>query len=147
MNFIKYLLFSLFILYSGQICAGNDLIKIDSVNTAFFIDESTPLPFSPVLSLKFGVPDTSFVIVEVHKIIEQECDKKQIKSVKIKSLINEELSKGVYIVNWDGTDQNGKVQSKDKHYIYYIKIERKTSTLYGNGFIKLEAKTKITSPP
>ena len=146
MGILKYLLFGLFCFSINNVIADDNLIKIDSVCSGYFVDESTPLPFSPVLGLKFGIPDTAFVTVEVHKVENKEGTNSNIDSKKIKTILHEKLSQGMYLINWDGKGSEGKTQSKNDHYIYYIKIKRRTFTLYGNGFIKMEAKTKVTSP-
>jgi hypothetical protein len=146
MSLLKYLLIGFMFFSFNNVFAGDNLITIDSVYSGYFIDESTPLPFSPILGLKFGIPDTAFVTVEVHKIENNQRIKGNVKSKKIKTILHKKLSKGMYLINWDGTDFEGKTQNKNNHYIYYIKIERRTFTVYGDGYILMEAKTKLTSP-
>ena len=131
MAILKYFLFGLMCFLINNVFANDNLIKIDSVCSGYFVDESTPLPFSPVLGLKFGIPDTAFVIVEVHKIENNERNNSVIESKKIKTILHEKLSIGMYLINWDGTDSEGKIQSKSDHlYLLYKNREKDSYSLW-----------------
>lgn len=146
MSILKYLLLGLMCLSITNLIADDYFVKTDSVCSGYFVDESFPNPFSPVIALVFGIPDSALVTVEVHKVDKKERINKDIETERIKILLQEKLSKGMYQIFWDGTDSEGNKQRKNDFFIYCIKIERRTPTLYGDGYIRMEAKTKITFP-
>lgn len=122
------------------------LILVDTTSNCFYIDESTPLPFSPDLSLKFGIPDSAHVIVEVHKVISKSNSVQIMKTVPIRTIVDTILGKGKYKALWNGKDSNGKNADKKGKYIYYLDEYRTVRTLNGLGYIKIEAKSKVTFP-
>jgi hypothetical protein len=137
----------LFLLFSVPILPQDDSIyMVDSTFNYYYIDESTPLPFSPVLSFTFGIPDSAHIIVEVHKILVGSDSSGIMKTYPIIKLIDKDLAKGKYQVWWDGKNENGKNMKKEEKYIYYLFSFRKIHTINGLGYIKVEAKSKIVFP-
>lgn len=57
------------------------------------LNQNYPNPFNPSTNIKFDVPRTSYVKLIIYNILGKE----------IAILVNEELSAGVYEVDWDGT--------------------------------------------
>ena len=142
---IRYLIIaSIFFSFISK--AQGKIVLIDSTFDYFYIDESTPLPFSPDISLKFGIPDTSHVIVEIHKVLPQKHSSETIKTIPIVTILDKILPKGKYQVWWNGKDKMGNKLNNKWKYIYYLSAYRKVTTLYGEGYIKIEAKSKIVSP-
>lgn len=121
-------------------------ILVDSSKCGYYVNDTVPLPFSPVLSLEFGIMDSSKVIIEVHKILENKKND-HINSIPIRTLFNDLLSGGIYTINWDGLDNDGNLLSKTDKFIYYLKSVRISKCFVGKGYIKFEAKAKLTSPP
>lgn len=142
---IRYL-FSILIFFAFVLKAQERIVLIDSSFSYFYIDESTPLPFSPDISFKFGIPDSAHITVEVHKILSDTNDSEIIQTVPIITILDKTLSKGKYQVWWDGKDSNGNKLDSIEKYIYYLSANRKVKTINGIGYIKIEAKSKITSP-
>jgi hypothetical protein len=141
-----YLSFLLLIAIFTEIYGGGSYTQIDSTCHGYIVDETTPNPFSPLLGVKVGIPDSSVITVEVHKILNSTQLDSSIESIKIDTILNKRLGEGLYLVNWNGFDSNGENQSKSEKYIFVVIIVRNTPTIYGKGYIRLEAKTKITAP-
>ncbi len=119
------------------------IVKVDTSGNNFFIDERTPHPFSPVTALYFSVPDTSKVIIEIHKVTTGVDSNGLMLTKPIKVILDSVLSKGQYYIDWDGKNKEGEKLNREDKYIYYLTIFRKVKTIYGIGYIKLEAKSKI----
>lgn len=142
---IRYVIICFFI-FSYSLKAQGKITLVDSTFSDFYIDESTPLPFSPVTSVDFGIPDSARVIIEVHKILRTSDSSQIINTIPVSRILDKILSKGKYQVSWDGKDFNGIILNKEDRFIYYLSIYRKVKTLDGFGYIKIEAKSKITKP-
>ncbi|MEA2096056.1 MAG: FlgD immunoglobulin-like domain containing protein [Candidatus Cloacimonadota bacterium] len=70
-----------------------------------------PNPFNPSTTISFSVTQNSdFVNLEVYNI----------KGQKVKTLLNEELQKGMHSIIWSGIDENNKLVSSGV-YLYKIK--------------------------
>lgn len=132
------------IFFSTIALFSQNIVRIDTTFNCFSIDESTPLPFSPVLSLNFGIPDTSQVIVEIHEIASERDHNDFMITKPIRVLIDSVLSKGQYQIDWDGKNNKGYKLNVNGKYIYSLTAIRKVKTIYGLGYIKMESKSKVT---
>ena len=80
-----------------------------SIPTAYELMQNYPNPFNPTTTIKFSLPDASFVTLKVFDILGRE----------IKTLISNDMTAGSHIVTWNGDDDSGsKVASGN--YIYRI---------------------------
>lgn len=89
----------------------NDIQKNDDViATKFYLEQNFPNPFNPATSIKFHIKEQGFVSLKVFDLLGRE----------IKTLINEDLSNGIYNVNWNGDNDFGEKVSSG---IYFYRIE------------------------
>jgi len=76
----------------------------------FALKQNYPNPFNPTTTIKFEMPKSSNVKLEIYNILGQ----------KVKTLVNEDMKAGYHKITWDGTnDYSVKVSSG--MYIYIIK--------------------------
>ena len=61
------------------------------IPTEFFLDQNYPNPFNPATTVRFGVPHTAVVTIEVYDVTGR----------KAATLINEPMQPGVYTVVWE----------------------------------------------
>ena len=59
----------------------------------FILCQNYPNPFNPNTNIKFSIPQTSFITLEVFNSIGE----------KVGVLVSEELSSGIYSYNWNAT--------------------------------------------
>jgi len=72
--------------------------------------QNYPNPFNPSTTIKFAVPNTSQVAIDVYDLNGQ----------KIATLLNEEKAAGYYSVIWNGKNTNGNDVSSGI-YLYSIR--------------------------
>ena len=77
--------------------------------TAFSVEQNYPNPFNPTTEIKYQVPSTGIVKIEVFNTLGQ----------KVKTLINKNHSFGNYSVYWNGTNEMGTPVSSGI-YIYRL---------------------------
>jgi len=75
----------------------------------FSLSQNYPNPFNPVTSFKFTLPHASHVRIEVFNILGQ----------KVRTLVDEDMRAGVFLVDWDGKDEEG-VEASSGVYFYRI---------------------------
>ncbi len=75
----------------------------------FELSQNYPNPFNPTTTIKFQLPEQSFVTLKIYDITGKE----------IKTLVSSDLSAGYYSVVWNATDNNGKKVSSG---IYFYRI-------------------------
>jgi len=75
----------------------------------FSLSQNYPNPFNPVTNFQFTLPKSAHVRIDVFNIVGQ----------KVKTLLDEEMKPGVYVVDWDGKDMSGNPVSSG---IYFYKI-------------------------
>lgn len=109
MNSIKKLIFVLLILSFAKVYSmpGNNNSRFLNNNTAaaFFLGDpkdyklmqNSPNPFNPTTSIKFQLPQNTFVTLKVYNLIGRE----------VATLVNEERAAGTHVVYWNGKDSNG----------------------------------------
>ncbi len=94
-----------------------DVEKLDQIPTEFDVAQNYPNPFNPETTIRYSVPEASFVTVKVYNTLGQE----------VKTLVNNDVSSGVYNVRWNGVDNFGsKVASGT--YIYRVTAGSKVFT-------------------
>ena len=74
-----------------------DSAEEESRPTTFSISQNYPNPFNPVTEFKLRLPRASHVEVEIFNILGQ----------KVKTLVDEDLRAGGFVVDWDGRDERG----------------------------------------
>ncbi|QQS35324.1 MAG: T9SS type A sorting domain-containing protein [Ignavibacteriales bacterium] len=82
-------------------------VSLNTIPGDYRLEQNFPNPFNPVTQIKFSVPEDGMVKVKVFNLLGQE----------INTLFNEEALKGVYVINWNGTDYLGQNVSSGV-YIY-----------------------------
>jgi len=93
-------------------CPGTDVRWIDestgeSKPTTFNLTQNYPNPFNPVTNFKFTLPKASHVKIEIFNILGQ----------KVKTLVDQDMKAGSFVVDWDGKDQR-EVEVSSGIYFY-----------------------------
>ncbi len=82
----------------------------DSRPSEFFLSQNYPNPFNPATNFQFSLPKSVHVRVEIFNIVGQ----------KVRTLVNEQMKPGVYLVDWDGEDEKGSFVSSG---IYFYRMQ------------------------
>jgi len=89
----------------------NDVEKTDDVVvTDFLLEQNYPNPFNPTTNIEFRIANSGFVSIKVYDILGRE----------VKDLVNEELSDGIYKIDWNGDNEFGEKVSSG---IYFYRLE------------------------
>ncbi len=80
------------------------------IPSKYYLSQNYPNPFNPQTEIKFGIPALSKVTLGIYNLLGQ----------RVSTLLNTELSEGVYNVSWDGTDSYGRQMSSG---LYFYKLE------------------------
>ena len=83
---------------------------LPSIAEHFELKNNYPNPFNPETIIKFELPHTSFVKLEIYNMLGQ----------KIRTLISKQISVGAHSITWDGKDDFGRNVSSG---IYLYKME------------------------
>lgn len=67
----------------------------------FDLSQNYPNPFNPVTTIKYSLPQRSYVTIEVFNVLGQ----------KVRTLVDREESAGSYSITWDGTGSSGQTVS------------------------------------
>ncbi|HOQ79839.1 MAG TPA: T9SS type A sorting domain-containing protein, partial [Candidatus Cloacimonadota bacterium] len=86
-----------------------------SIPTSFLLSQNYPNPFNPETTISFDMPIEEHISLEIYNI----------KGQKVKTLVNEKLVPGRYILKWNGTDQYNKPVSSG---IYFYKLKSASFT-------------------
>jgi hypothetical protein len=82
--------------------------QIDSeIPSAFELSKNYPNPFNPGTTIKFSIPQTSFISIVVYDLLGKSVTK----------LAHEEMNPGTYSVSRDGKDQFGKETASGVYYV------------------------------
>ncbi len=76
----------------------------------FALRQNYPNPFNPTTEIKFDLPATSHVNLQIFNVLGQ----------KVKTLVDGEMEAGYRSVTWNGTDNNGKSVSSG---VYFYKLD------------------------
>jgi len=90
-------------------------LNTSSIPTSFLLSQNYPNPFNPETTISFDMPIEEHISLEIYNIIGQ----------KVKTLVNENLVPGRYILKWNGTDQYNKPVSSG---IYFYKLKSASFT-------------------
>ncbi len=86
--------------------------KNSSIPSFYTLGQNFPNPFNPTTQIKFGIPQSGFVKLEVYNLLGQ----------KISTLVNEERNSGYHSINFDAKDFSSGI------YIYTLSVNNfKTS--------------------
>ena len=83
--------------------------KDQSLPTEFSLAQNYPNPFNPTTVIKFGVPRSEQIVVNIYDI----------RGVHVRTLANGKFSAGYHTLTWDGRDQQGQVVSAGA-YLYRL---------------------------
>ena len=75
----------------------------------FSLEQNYPNPFNPTTTIRFALPEASFVILKIYNMLGQE----------VKTLVNGEKNAGTYSVQWRGDNDFGHKVSSGT-YIYRV---------------------------
>lgn len=92
-----------------SIRTGNHLQNQVPPVTKSILYQNYPNPFNPTTTISFSIPEDSKVGVSIYNI----------KGQKVKTLVNDELEKGLHKIIWDSKDNNGKSVSSG---VYFYKL-------------------------
>lgn len=73
-------------------------VTVGGVPNEYYLYNAYPNPFNPNTQIRFSLPETNLVKLDIFNTMGQ----------KVKTLVSEIKSAGLYVVNWDGTDDSGK---------------------------------------
>ncbi len=97
-----------------SIRTGNHLQNQVPPVTKSILYQNYPNPFNPTTTISFSIPDDSKVDVSIYNI----------KGQKVKTLVNEEMEKGLHKIVWNSTDKSSKSVSSGV-YFYKLKVNGK----------------------
>ncbi len=93
-----------------------DKIEIEIINKNapslpldYLLTQNFPNPFNPSTSIKFQVPVPCFVTLKLYNMLGEE----------VKTLFSNQVMRGTYTVNWDGSNEMGSKLSSGT-YIYRL---------------------------
>jgi hypothetical protein len=78
--------------------------------SAFSLSQNYPNPFNPITNFEFSLTKSVYVRIEIFNVLGQ----------KVKTLVDEQMNPGVYLVDWNGTDdENNQVSSG----VYFYRMQ------------------------
>lgn len=86
----------------------------DISNKIVKLQQNYPNPFNPNTQISFEIPETDHLSLIIYNA----------KGQKVKTLINQTISKGIHKVNWDGSDDNNHQVSSG---IYFYRLQYQKS--------------------
>ena len=89
---------------------GVETLEDDNLPQSFSLGQNYPNPFNPVTEIAFDLPAKTHVTLSVYNVLGQ----------KVSTLVNEDLSAGSYVTDWDGTSDGGTSVASG---IYFYRIE------------------------
>tara|TARA_B100001250_G_scaffold400043_1_gene410132 strand:- start:728 stop:1492 length:765 start_codon:yes stop_codon:yes gene_type:complete len=91
--------------------------EVKTVPSEFALLQNFPNPFNPSTEIKFSIPKTEYVSLNIYNTIGQ----------KVRSLKSENMVAGYHSIIWDGTNDSGKLVSTGM-YFYSIKSNKFNKT-------------------
>ena len=92
---------------------ATDVEKLAGLPTDFSLEQNYPNPFNPTTQISFALPNVSFVRITVYNVSGE----------LVKTLVNDEMSAGIYTMTWNGTDDFGRSVSSGV-YIYRMQADK-----------------------
>ena len=86
-----------------------DVIESDNIPNSYSLKQNYPNPFNPITTLKYGLPEDSFVSIIIYNL----------KGNVINELVNTKQSSGFHSISWNATNNLGQPVSAGM-YIYTI---------------------------
>jgi hypothetical protein len=86
-----------------------DVIDSDNIPDTYSLKQNYPNPFNPITTLKYGLPEDSFVNVNIYNL----------RGNVINNLVNKKQSSGFHSISWNATNNLGQPVSAGM-YIYTI---------------------------
>ena len=80
--------------------------NLSGMPLSYTLEQNFPNPFNPTTQIKFGIPQSGFVKLEVYNLLGQ----------KISTLVNGELNSGYHSINFDAKDLSSGI------YIYTLSV-------------------------
>jgi len=81
----------------------NGGVKVINISTEipskYLLKQNYPNPFNPSTKIRFDIPKSSYIKLMVYDILGRE----------IKTLVNENLNAGRYVIKWDGSNYSSGV--------------------------------------
>lgn len=96
--------------YPAGLVTAVEKIPSAELPEKFELYQNYPNPFNPNTTIKFAVPTTQFITINVYDLLGR----------KVKTLVNGVYEPGEYKVVWDGTDDFGKPVSSGI-YLYQLR--------------------------
>jgi hypothetical protein len=89
---------------------GNDVWEVpgseESRPSEFSLSQNYPNPFNPVTNIRFTVSKSAQVKIEVFNIVGQ----------RVVTLVDQEMTPGTYVADWDSKDENGSEVSSGLYF-------------------------------
>ena len=86
-----------------------EAVKAIGIPDAFALEQNYPNPFNPTTNIRFSLPETNDVTLEIYDLTGR----------LIRSLVSGQVEAGVHTMTWDGQDASG-VQVASGVYLYRI---------------------------
>ena len=84
----------------------------------YYLEQNYPNPFNPTTTIKFGLPEASFVTINLYNILGQ----------KINNLLeNVQMDAGVHSIQWNGKNETSALVSSG---IYFLQLKTEASNHY-----------------
>ena len=103
---------------SELMISTNDAGVFSPIIEEIFLHNNYPNPFNPNTTISFALPEESKVNLTIYNI----------KGQKVRSLVNEEMNRGIHRKVWNGKDSSGKVVSSGV-YFYKLSVNGKTNAI------------------
>ncbi|HIA30511.1 MAG TPA: T9SS type A sorting domain-containing protein, partial [Candidatus Marinimicrobia bacterium] len=87
------------------------LLTQSDIPEEYRLAQNYPNPFNPVTTIKYDLPEDSFVHLDIYDLLGRE----------VKTLLNEVVKAGYKVVSWEGKDNNGNPVSTGM-YIYRLTV-------------------------
>ena len=94
---------------------SRNIVSDDSSIDPIFSISNYPNPFNPTTSISFNLPEDSLVKLEIYNI----------KGQKVRTLVNDQLERGIHDVIWNGRNENNKSVASGV-YFYRLNVNKKT---------------------
>ncbi len=99
--------------FSADITAVDD--QVTGLPTIFSLDQNYPNPFNPSTNIPFSLPRAVGVRLTVFNALGR----------TVRTLVNQRLSPGNYVITWDGQDSRGRPVASG---IYFYRLVRSDQT-------------------
>ncbi len=99
------------ITYSGKTTQNGPIeVKTAAIPQNYSLEQNYPNPFNPTTTIKYSLKESGFADISIYNIRGQ----------LITTLVSQDMGVGEYQIQWDGTDQQGNLQSSG---VYICKMQ------------------------